>query len=71
MALTNRVVSGVETVFILPSPEHAFTSSGLIRQIARGGGDVSALVPAEALPYILRSCRRGGRTPGRGRRRTL
>ncbi|MFA6133779.1 MAG: pantetheine-phosphate adenylyltransferase [Phycisphaerae bacterium] len=52
VALTNRVVAGVETVFIMTSPELAFTSSTLIRQIAQMGGDVSALVPAEVLPHI-------------------
>lgn len=46
VALTNRVVAGVETVFIMTSPEFAYTSSSLIKQIASLGGDVSALVPA-------------------------
>ena len=52
IALTNRAAGGVETVFILTSPEHAFTSSTLIRQIAEMGGDVSAMVPAQVLPYL-------------------
>jgi pantetheine-phosphate adenylyltransferase len=45
VALTNRTVAGVETVFIMTSVEFAFTSSSLIKQIASMGGDVSALVP--------------------------
>ncbi len=45
VALTNRVVAGVETVFIMTNPDFAFTSSSLIKQIAAMGGDVSALVP--------------------------
>ena len=53
MALTNRVLDPeLETVFVLPAPEYAHVSSTLVRQIARLGGDVSALVPgpvAEAL----------------------
>jgi pantetheine-phosphate adenylyltransferase len=52
MALTNRVVAGVETIFLLTSPRFAFISSTLIKQIARMGGDVSNLVPAEVLPYL-------------------
>ena len=52
VALTNRVVAGVETVFILSSPEVAFISSGLIKQIARRGGDVSSMVPPEVLPHL-------------------
>ena len=45
VALTNRVAAGVETIFIMTSPEFAFTSSSLIKQLASMGGDVSALVP--------------------------
>ena len=52
VALTNRVVAGVETVFIMTNPQYAFTSSRLIKQIIRMGGDVSALVPPEVLPRI-------------------
>ncbi len=56
VALTNRVVAGVETVFIMTSTEFAFTSSSLIRQIAQMGGDVSALVPPEVLGHIKKRC---------------
>ena len=52
VAHTNRMVTGVETLFILPAPEFAFVSSGLVRQIAGGGGDISALVPPEVLPHL-------------------
>jgi pantetheine-phosphate adenylyltransferase len=54
-ALTNRVVAGIETVFVIPSTEHAFTSSSLIKQIVSMGGDVSAMVPPAVLPY-LKAC---------------
>ena len=57
VALTNRVVAGVETVFIIPGVEHAFTSSSLIRQIASMGGDVSAMVPPQVLAHIQKRCR--------------
>ena len=56
VALTNRVVAGVETVFIMTSTEYAFTSSSLIRQIAQMGGDVSALVPPQVLGHIVAKC---------------
>lgn len=49
IALTNRAVAGVETVFIMTSTEFAFTSSSLIKQIAAMGGDVSKLVPPEVV----------------------
>ncbi|MBC8372146.1 MAG: pantetheine-phosphate adenylyltransferase [Phycisphaerae bacterium] len=60
VALTNRVVAGIETVFIIPSTEHAFTSSSLIKQIARMGGDVSAMVPPAALPHLKACCNAPG-----------
>jgi pantetheine-phosphate adenylyltransferase len=54
VAMTNRQVAGIETLFVVTSPEHAFLSSSLIRQIARGGGDISSFVPSEALAAIQR-----------------
>ena len=45
LAMTNRSVAGIETVFIMASAEYGFTSSTLIREIASLGGDVSSLVP--------------------------
>ena len=54
IAHTNRLVSGVETVFMLPSPQYAFISSRLVRQIARAGGDVSGLVPPEVLGHLAK-----------------
>ena len=52
IALTNRAVAGVETVFIMTSSEYAFTSSSLIKQIALLGGDVSTLVPKPVLEHL-------------------
>ena len=37
LALTNRAVADIETVFIMTGESYAFTSSSLIRQIAAGG----------------------------------
>lgn len=45
LAMTNRAVAGIETVFIMTSAEYGFTSSTLIRQVASLGGDVSNLIP--------------------------
>jgi len=56
IALTNRAVADVETVFIMTSPQFAFTSSTLIKQIASMGGDVSRLVPPSVVPHIQRNC---------------
>ena len=50
MALMNRHLSpGLETVFMVPSVETTYISSSLVREAARYGGDVKALVhPAVA-----------------------
>jgi pantetheine-phosphate adenylyltransferase len=45
LAMTNRAVTGIETVFILTSEQYGFTSSTLIRQIASLGGNLSNLIP--------------------------
>jgi pantetheine-phosphate adenylyltransferase len=45
MAIVNRNLAGVETVFLLPDPAHAHVSSSLVRQVAALGGDVSPYVP--------------------------
>lgn len=45
MAIVNRNLAGVETIFMLPDPAHAHVSSSLVRQVASLGGDVSPYVP--------------------------
>jgi pantetheine-phosphate adenylyltransferase len=45
LAMTNRKVAGIETVFIMTSAEYGFTSSTLIREVASLGGDVSNMIP--------------------------
>jgi pantetheine-phosphate adenylyltransferase len=45
LAMTNRAVTGIETVFIMTGEQYGFTSSTLIRQIASLGGDLSNLIP--------------------------
>jgi pantetheine-phosphate adenylyltransferase len=53
MALMNRQLHpSLETVFLVPALELTYLSSSLVREVARFGGDVSALVQpgvAEAL----------------------
>ncbi len=46
LALTNRAVAGIETIFIMSSEQYGFTSSTLIREVASLGGDLSNLIPA-------------------------
>ncbi|MEA9985532.1 MULTISPECIES: pantetheine-phosphate adenylyltransferase [Subtercola] len=52
MAIVNRNLAGVETVFLLPDPAHAHVSSSLVRQVAGLGGDVSPYVPAAVAEFL-------------------
>ena len=52
MAIVNRNLAGVETIFLLPDPAHAHVSSSLVRQVAALGGDVSPYVPAAVAEYL-------------------
>jgi pantetheine-phosphate adenylyltransferase len=52
MAIVNRDLAGVETVFLLPAPDHAHVSSSLVRQVASLGGDVSPYVPGAVATFL-------------------
>jgi pantetheine-phosphate adenylyltransferase len=45
MAQMNHALAGVETLFMTTAPQWSFLSSSLVKEIARLGGEVSALVP--------------------------
>jgi len=45
LALANRAVGNVETVFIMTGDQYALTSSSLIRQVVMLGGDANQLAP--------------------------
>ena len=52
MAIVNRHLAHVETVFLLPDPAHALVSSSLVRQVASLGGDVSPFVPPVVASFL-------------------
>ena len=52
MAIVNRHLAHVETVFLLPDPAHALVSSSLVRQVAGLGGDVSPFVPPAVARFL-------------------
>jgi pantetheine-phosphate adenylyltransferase len=55
MALMNRqLCAGLETVFLVPGQGLSYISSSLVREVARYGGDVSALVH----PTVVRALER-------------
>lgn len=68
LAITNRQVAGIETVFIVTGENFAYTSSSLIKQIAALGGSIdslSALVPPLVIDALRR--KRGDRSNPLGR----
>ena len=55
MAQTNYVAAGVRTVYFPCKPALVFISSRFIREIAKYGGDVSAMVPPAVLSQLQRA----------------
>ncbi len=56
IALTNRKVAGVETIFIMTREEFGFTSSSLIKQIVTLGGNprqLRELLPEQVIRRLL------------------
>lgn len=47
--LNRKLAPEIDTVFFMTGLEHAYLSSGLVREIAAFGGDVSAMVPAAVI----------------------
>jgi len=42
----------IDTIYLMPSLEHAFISSTVVRDIVKHGGDASHLVPREILSFL-------------------
>ena len=59
LAMTNRSVTGIETVFMITSEQYGFTSSTLIRQVASLGGDISNLVPKNVYDRLQQRFKKG------------
>ncbi|WP_336922811.1 pantetheine-phosphate adenylyltransferase [Aquipuribacter sp. SD81] len=55
MALMNRHLSGLETVFLPGEPRFEHISSSLVKEVARHGGDVTDLVPPAVLGPLRRA----------------
>ena len=45
IALTNRKMTDVETIFFLTSPENSFISSSIVRDLIRNNGDYKLFIP--------------------------
>jgi pantetheine-phosphate adenylyltransferase len=58
LAHNNRILApDVDTVFFMTSLEHSYVSSSLVKEIARFGGDIGAMVPGPAAEALARAGR--------------
>ena len=61
MTTMNRHLEAqVETVLLMTSPEHAFLSSSLIKEVAAGGATLEGLVPPPVAEALQARLARGG-----------
>jgi pantetheine-phosphate adenylyltransferase len=57
MALMNRHLQPkIETIFVMPNEQFSYTSSSLVKQVARFGGDVSHFVPPDVAAALKLAC---------------
>jgi len=60
MAMMNRrLAPDLETAFLMPNEAFSYVSSRLVREVARLGGDVTGLVPAEVSAALVAKFGRG------------
>jgi pantetheine-phosphate adenylyltransferase len=60
MALMNRHLEpNVETLFVMPKEAYSYTSSSLVKQIAKLGGDVGKFVPPNVAEAMQKRYRTG------------
>lgn len=52
MALVNKQLGGVETMFLPANPLKEHISSTIVKDVARHGGDVTGLVPRSVAPLL-------------------
>ena len=56
MALMNRhLMPDLETLFVMPNEQFSYTSSTLVKQVARYGGDITHFVPANVAAALKRA----------------
>ena len=57
MALMNRALTGIETVFVTGDAAMAHVASSLVRDVARHGGDITPFVPQGVEHVVLHALR--------------
>ena len=63
LAMTNRAVAGIETIFVMTGEQYGFTSSTLIREVATLGGDLSNLIPESVRNRLQQHLKKVARDP--------
>jgi pantetheine-phosphate adenylyltransferase len=68
MALMNRrLAPGVEVAFLMPSQQYTYLNSTLVKEVARLGGKVRGLVPADVEKRLMKKLA-AAPPPGKSRR---
>ncbi len=52
--MNSQLSDSVESLFMMTSPEYAYISSGIVKQIASFGGDISSFVPECILEEVTK-----------------
>ena len=56
MASANRLIGGLDTVFLACSPAYSLISSSIVRDCARHGAPIEGMVPPEIVNDIYAAC---------------
>jgi len=52
MAMTNRNLAGIETLFLMPGEAYTYLTATLVKEVVHHGGDVSGMVPPAVLAHL-------------------
>ncbi len=66
VGMNARLNRDIETIFLMASESHHFIASGLVKEIAVLGGDISSFVSAPVAERLYRKVGRGQRTGTNG-----
>lgn len=58
MALVNRKIGDIETMFLPANPLKEHISSSVVKDVAFNGGDIRGLVPDSVIPYMEKAVER-------------
>lgn len=58
MALVNRKLARVETLFLPADPVLEHISSSIVKDVARHGGDVTGMVPNHVVPMLVEALKK-------------